>query len=84
MCRRSNTLRGNRRYKPIFDEKGFPRGKTQNETGGAVEVSVFVPWGALSTLSTCASKSAETVPLLFLLNFKFSAFYLLSLVITFI
>ncbi len=37
---------------PIFDEKGFPRGKTQNETGEAVEVSVFVPWGALSTLST--------------------------------
>ena len=38
--------------KPIFDEKGFPRGKTQSETGEAVEVSAFVPWGALSTLST--------------------------------
>ena len=52
MCRRSDTLRENRRYEPIFDEKGFPRGKTQNETSKAVEVSVFVPWGALSTLST--------------------------------
>ncbi len=38
--------------KPIFDEKGYPRGKMQNETGEAVEASVFVPWGALSTLST--------------------------------
>ena len=52
MCRRSDTLRENRRYETIFDEKGLPRGKTQNETGEAVEVSVFVPWGALSTLST--------------------------------
>ena len=52
MCRRSDTLRENRRYEPIFDEKGFPRGKTQNETSEAVEVSAFVPWGALSTLST--------------------------------
>ena len=54
MCRRSDTLRENRRCEPIFDEKGFPREKTQNETGEAVEVSVFVPWGALSTLSTCS------------------------------
>ncbi len=41
--------------KPIFDEKGYPRGKTQNETGEAVEVIVFVPWGALSTLSTSST-----------------------------
>ncbi len=35
------------RYEPIFDEKGYPRGKTQSETGEAVEVSVFVPWGSV-------------------------------------
>ena len=52
MCRRSDTLRENRRYEPIFDENGFPRGKTQNEISVAVEVSVFIPWEALSTLST--------------------------------
>ncbi len=44
MRRRSDTLRENRRYEPIFDEKGYPRGKTQNEIGEAIEVSVFVPW----------------------------------------
>ena len=56
MRRRSDTLRENRRCEPIFDEKGYPRGKTQNEIGEAIEVSVFVPWGALSTLSTRSSK----------------------------
>ena len=52
MRRRSDTFRGNRRYEPISDEKGFPRGKTQNEIGEAIEVSVFVPWEALSTKTT--------------------------------
>ena len=52
MCRRSDTLRENRWCEPISDEKWFPRGKTQNETSEAVEVSVFVPWEELSTLST--------------------------------
>ncbi len=52
MCRRSDTLRGNLRYELISDEKGYPRGKTQNEICEAIEVSAFVPWGALSTLST--------------------------------
>ena len=52
MCRRSDTLRGNRRYEPISDEKGYPREKTQNETSVAVEVSAFVPWEVLSILST--------------------------------
>ena len=52
MRRRSDTLREDRRYEPIFDEKGFPREKTQNEIGEAIEVSVFVPWGAWWTLST--------------------------------
>ncbi len=40
-------LRGDRRYEPISDEKGFPRGKTQNEIGEAIEVSAFVPWGSV-------------------------------------
>ena len=65
MCRRSDTLRGNRRYEPISDEKGFPRGKTQNETSVAVEVSAFVPWEALSTLST-RSSDGHKKPLLFI------------------
>ena len=52
MCRRSDTLRGNRWCEPISDEKWFSRGKTQNEIGEAVEVSVFVPLGAWSALST--------------------------------
>jgi len=55
MRRRSDTLRENRRCEPIFDEKGFPRGKTQSKTGEAVEASVFVPWGALSALPTRSS-----------------------------
>ena len=57
MRRRSDTLRGNRRYEPIFDEKGFPRGKTQNEIGEAIEVSAFVPWGAWRALSTRSNSS---------------------------
>ena len=65
MCRRSDTLRENRRCEPIFDEKGFPRGKTQNETGKAVEVSVFVPWGSLSTVST------PIIPLTMLLSKRY-------------
>ena len=52
MCRRSDTLRENRRCEPIFDEKGFPRGKHRTRLSEAVEVSVFVPWGALSVLPT--------------------------------
>ena len=52
MRRNSDTLRENRWYEPISDEKGFPRGKTQNEIGEAIEASAFVPreaWRALST-----------------------------------
>ena len=52
MRRLSDTLRGNRRYEPISDEKGFPRGKTQNEIGEAIEASAFVPWGAWRALPT--------------------------------
>ena len=50
MRRRSDTLRENRLTPPIFDEKGYPRGKTQNETGEAVEASAFVPREASSAL----------------------------------
>ena len=57
MCRRSDTLRGTRRYEPISDEKGYPRGKTQSEIGEAIEESAFVPWGACSTLSTRSNSS---------------------------
>ncbi len=51
--------------KTIFDEKGYPRGKTQNETGEAVEVSVFVPWGAWLTLSTRSKEGRRNTPTLF-------------------
>ena len=59
MCRRSDTLRGNRRYEPISDEKGFPRGKTQNEIGVAIEVSAFVPWGACRLCRHAQSSSFD-------------------------
>ena len=70
MRRRSDTLRENRRYEPIFDEKGFPRGKTQNEIGEAIEVSVFVPWGAWRALSTRSSCPKRTAFSLYFLAFS--------------